>query len=171
MRVHINMLRFMRFKVLTALSPLIHDPKEQNQSHAEELTTYKWALKRADFARPTFRSSDACLESRRRSGSVSVPLVPIGPFLQTFLPAILHICIVYVCVFMVPPSSSLLLQTWIWRQRASPKRCLVPTSPHGDLTENNIVRAVDVHQMAIVPVTLWLQWFLHSTVCLALLWW
>jgi hypothetical protein len=36
------------------------------------------------------------------------------------------------------------LQPWRWRQHASPKRWLLPSSLHGDLTQNNIITITDV---------------------------
>jgi hypothetical protein len=49
------------------------------------------------------------------------------------------------------PSSS--LQPWRWRQHASPKRWLLPTNPHGALTQKNIIRIVTAVQTLISYVT------------------
>jgi hypothetical protein len=55
------------------------------------------------------------------------------------------------------------LQPWRWRQHASPKRWLLPTNPHGDLTQKDIIRlftAVNIldvmlHRIVYLPDDAW----------------
>jgi hypothetical protein len=61
----------------------------------------------------------------------------------------------YFFAYLEPRQRSSSLQPWRWRQHASLKRWLLPTHPHGDLTQKNIIRIVIAVKILNLARTTW----------------